>query len=383
MGEILEINGPIVRVRLPPEALIGEQVRVGEMGLIGEVIGRDGDEAMVQVYETTDGLRPGEPVEPLGHPLSVELGPGCSARSSTACSVRWTPSMQQAAITSHAGSTSTRWTAHAVAVHALPDSANGGDIGAGSVLGSGAGNRHIQHRILVPPDISGPCWISHPRRLHRRAAHRARPGCARPHPQAQALPPLAGAHAAALPPPRPRHRAADHRPAHPRHVLPVAEGRQGRDSRPLRRRQDRGAAPDRALVQCRDRDLCRLRRARQRTGRYSGELARAHRSAHRPLADGAHAAGGQHLQHAGGGARSVDLCRRHAGRIFPRPGLRRGDGGRFHQSLGRSAARSGGQAGTDAGGRRLSGLSRLASRGVLRARRACRDTDGQAWAPSR
>jgi V/A-type H+/Na+-transporting ATPase subunit A len=75
MGKILEINGPLVRLALP-EAVIGEQVRVGRIGLIGEIIGRTGDTALAQLYEDTGGLRPGEVAEGLGWPLSVELGPG-------------------------------------------------------------------------------------------------------------------------------------------------------------------------------------------------------------------------------------------------------------------------------------------------------------------
>ncbi len=75
MGKIIEINGPIVTVELP-RVRNGEQVRIGKLGLIGEVIGREGSTAIVQVYETTESVRPGESVEPLGHPLSVELGPG-------------------------------------------------------------------------------------------------------------------------------------------------------------------------------------------------------------------------------------------------------------------------------------------------------------------
>ena len=73
VGKIVEINGPIVTVRLP-RVLNGEQVRIGKLGLVGEVIGRDGDQAVVQVYESTESVRPGEDAEPLGHPLSVELG---------------------------------------------------------------------------------------------------------------------------------------------------------------------------------------------------------------------------------------------------------------------------------------------------------------------
>ncbi len=75
MGKILEINGPLVKLLLP-EAVIGEQVRVGQIGLVGEVISRDGNTALAQLYEDTGGLRPGEVADGLGWPLSVELGPG-------------------------------------------------------------------------------------------------------------------------------------------------------------------------------------------------------------------------------------------------------------------------------------------------------------------
>src|SRR5579871_271123 len=51
-------------------------VRVGEEGLIGEVIRLQGDMASIQVYEDTAGIRPGEKVENTGTPLSAELGPG-------------------------------------------------------------------------------------------------------------------------------------------------------------------------------------------------------------------------------------------------------------------------------------------------------------------
>ena len=68
-GVIREINGPIVTIRLPG-IRNGEQVRVGEQGLVGEVIALNGAEAVVQIYESTEDLRPGEPAEGLGWPLS-------------------------------------------------------------------------------------------------------------------------------------------------------------------------------------------------------------------------------------------------------------------------------------------------------------------------
>ncbi len=74
-GHLLTINGPIVTVHLPG-VHNGEQVRVGHLNLMGEVIRLDQAQATVQVYESTESLRPGEPVQALGHSLSVELGPG-------------------------------------------------------------------------------------------------------------------------------------------------------------------------------------------------------------------------------------------------------------------------------------------------------------------
>ncbi|BBI99449.1 ATP synthase subunit A [Ferrigenium kumadai] len=75
MGKVIEVNGPLVTVELA-DVRIGEQVRIGRMELMGEVIARHDERALVQMYEPTESLRPGEPVEALGQPLSVELGPG-------------------------------------------------------------------------------------------------------------------------------------------------------------------------------------------------------------------------------------------------------------------------------------------------------------------
>jgi len=55
---------------------MSETVEVGEERLIGEVIALDGEVATLQIYEDTGGIRPGDPVEGQGAPLSVEIGPG-------------------------------------------------------------------------------------------------------------------------------------------------------------------------------------------------------------------------------------------------------------------------------------------------------------------
>lgn len=75
-GKIVKVSGPLVVAKDMDEANIYDVVKVGEKGLIGEIIEMRGDKASIQVYEETSGLGPGDPVTTTGEPLSVELGPG-------------------------------------------------------------------------------------------------------------------------------------------------------------------------------------------------------------------------------------------------------------------------------------------------------------------
>ncbi len=75
-GRVVRITGPLVIAEGMEGAQMYEMVRVGEDKLIGEITRIRGDKAYIQVYESTTGLKPGEPVEGTGAPLSVELGPG-------------------------------------------------------------------------------------------------------------------------------------------------------------------------------------------------------------------------------------------------------------------------------------------------------------------
>ena len=76
IGTIKKVAGPLVIAEGMRDANMFDVVRVSNQRLIGEIIEIHGDEASVQVYEETSGLGPGEPVESMGVPLSVELGPG-------------------------------------------------------------------------------------------------------------------------------------------------------------------------------------------------------------------------------------------------------------------------------------------------------------------
>ncbi|TCJ18000.1 V-type ATP synthase subunit A [Parasulfuritortus cantonensis] len=155
MAKVLEINGPLVRLELPG-AVLGEQVSVGALGLVGEVIGRDGDTALAQLYEDSAGLAPGEAAAGLGHPLSVELGPGLLGGIFDGIQ-RPLEAVRQVSgdrisrgIRVPSLARGRRW-----AFAPAPDRSAEMVINAGDILGSVQETASIAHRILVPPDVSG------------------------------------------------------------------------------------------------------------------------------------------------------------------------------------------------------------------------------------
>ncbi|MDI9388599.1 MAG: V-type ATP synthase subunit A [Synergistota bacterium] len=75
-GRIVSVNGPVLRASGMREFSMREMVHAGKLSLLGEIIRLDGDEAVIQVFEETAGLRTGEPVVGAGAPLSMSLGPG-------------------------------------------------------------------------------------------------------------------------------------------------------------------------------------------------------------------------------------------------------------------------------------------------------------------
>ena len=154
-GVVLEINGPLLRARLPGIAN-GEQVEVGELGLTGEVIGLDGERALVQVYETTEMLRPGDPVVPLGHPFSVELGPGLLGGIFDGIQ------RPLANLMAESGDHIPRGLKVSILDRERqweftpnPDLKAGEELAGGTVLGSVPETETLLHRVLVPPDVSG------------------------------------------------------------------------------------------------------------------------------------------------------------------------------------------------------------------------------------
>lgn len=75
-GKIHRVSGPVIIAEGMHGVSVYEVVEVGHDRLIGEVIGVEGEKAIIQVYEDTTGIQVGEPVYATGNPLSAELGPG-------------------------------------------------------------------------------------------------------------------------------------------------------------------------------------------------------------------------------------------------------------------------------------------------------------------
>ncbi len=76
MNTVFSVNGPVVKVRDTSDFSMMEMVYVGTNHLMGEVIGVNSEETTIQVYEVTTGMKPGEPVIGTGMPVSATLGPG-------------------------------------------------------------------------------------------------------------------------------------------------------------------------------------------------------------------------------------------------------------------------------------------------------------------
>ncbi len=154
-GSILDIQGPIVVAQLP-NARTGEQVKLGKLGLMGEVIAREDARAVVQVYENTEGLRPGEPATAMGEPLSVELGPGIlggifdGLQRPLESMLEQTGERIERGLVIPAIDRAKKWPFVPQAELKV-----GARIGGGAILGSVQENATITHHILVPPEIAG------------------------------------------------------------------------------------------------------------------------------------------------------------------------------------------------------------------------------------
>jgi V/A-type H+-transporting ATPase subunit A len=154
LGKIVRITGPVVLADDMLGSEMYELVKVGEEGLIGEIIGLEGTRATVQVYEETSGIKPGEKVEGTGKPLSVELGPGLvgaiydgTQRPLTVIRSK-VGDMVKRGVFAHALPRDKKW-------KFVPKVKGGTEVVEGDVLGTVRESKLVEHRILVPPGVNG------------------------------------------------------------------------------------------------------------------------------------------------------------------------------------------------------------------------------------
>ncbi len=152
-GEIHRISGPVVIISGLTTKMY-DVVKVGNEGLMGEVIGIEGDKSTIQVYEETSGIKPGEPVENTGMPLSVELGPGLLESIYDGIQ-RPLPVLKdnmgdfiKRGVSANGLSREKEW-------EFVPAVGKGTKVNPGDIIGTVQETQNIEHRILVPPDVSG------------------------------------------------------------------------------------------------------------------------------------------------------------------------------------------------------------------------------------
>ncbi|MDX9784513.1 MAG: V-type ATP synthase subunit A [Spirochaetia bacterium] len=154
IGRVQRVNGPVIILRGVRDARMLELVHVGNDLLVGEVIKLEGEKALVQVYEDTTGLAPGEPAYGSGMPLSLELGPGLLGSIYDGIQrpldelLKRTGTFIGRGVSANALDRSRRW-------RFVPSAAKGSLLTAGAVLGTVQETSRIEHRICLPPDISG------------------------------------------------------------------------------------------------------------------------------------------------------------------------------------------------------------------------------------
>lgn len=161
-GRIFKVSGPLVVAEQMSGAAMYELVRVGRQQLVGEIIKLTGDTASIQCYEETAGLTIGDPVERTGNPLQVELGPGIMNNIFDGI---------QRPLTAIAEETKSVFVPRGVNVPSLDHNKkwlfepyafeDGHLLAAGTIFAHVRENQLMDHKIMVPPNVSGKLkWLA-------------------------------------------------------------------------------------------------------------------------------------------------------------------------------------------------------------------------------
>ncbi len=154
MGKIWRISGPVIIAEKMRGSQVYEVVDVGDDRLTGEIIGLEGDKAVIQVYEDTAGLRVGEPVTGTGEILMVDLGPGMVGNIYDGVQ-RSLVTMQEdigdfilRGTRTFALDRDKKW-------RFTPSVKAGDAVGEGDIIGSVPETGLIEHKIMVPIGVEG------------------------------------------------------------------------------------------------------------------------------------------------------------------------------------------------------------------------------------
>ena len=153
-GKIVWVSGPAVKADGMSSAKMYETVEVGDTKLIGEVIRLTGDIAFIQVYESTSGLRPGEPVVGTGQPLSVFLGPGIIGKIYDGIQRPLDDIAQKSGAFIGRGIATTPVDMKKK-YNFIPSLKKGDSIEGGSIIGTVEETPLVTHSILIPPNYEG------------------------------------------------------------------------------------------------------------------------------------------------------------------------------------------------------------------------------------
>ena len=153
-GVVESVSGPVVKAGSLGGAKMYDLAMVGEDRLIGEIIRLAGDTCVLQVYEETTGVKPGDKVMSTEIPLSVELGPGLIGNIYDGVQ-RPLEVIRSAAgdfisrgVSADSLDRKKRWSFR-------PEAKVGDDLGPGQPLGKVRVSRIVDHVIMVPPDLKG------------------------------------------------------------------------------------------------------------------------------------------------------------------------------------------------------------------------------------
>ena len=159
-GYVVRVAGPLVTAEGLEKPMMYEVVRVGELKLFGEIIGIEKDLVYIQVYEDTNGLRPGEIVEPTGQLLSVELGPGLTDNIFDGIQRPLERLKEESGdfltrgFSVNALDRERKW-------HFVPLISSGVEVEGGNFLGEVTESSTVVHKIMVPPNVKGTLqWIA-------------------------------------------------------------------------------------------------------------------------------------------------------------------------------------------------------------------------------